>query len=124
MSVAQKGDSGLNYVSEWNDRLEKKVGSMEASILSMGREQMRDKETIARLEDVNARMNEDFKTLLTGMHNDYQQRLDNRVTEIVNRIILEHEDRMRSHEDLRLNFEMREKLAVEKANYEREELRD
>ncbi len=38
VTMAQKGDSGLNLINEWNDKLEKRVQGMETNVLSMSRE--------------------------------------------------------------------------------------
>jgi hypothetical protein len=97
VSVAQKGDSGLSYINEWNDKLEKRLTSMEANLLAVSREQMKDKDSLSKIENVNLRLSDDVKNLLASLHQDYQQRLDARVTELVNRIIMEHEDRLRSN---------------------------
>lgn len=124
VSVAQKGDSGLSYINEWNDKLEKRLTSMEANLLAVSREQMKDKDSLSKIENVNLRLSDDVKNLLASLHQDYQQRLDARVTELVNRIIMEHEDRLRSNQEMRVNFDMREKLNTEKAMYQREEMRE
>jgi hypothetical protein len=34
--VAQKGDSGLAYVNDWNDKLEKRLMMVESNILTLG----------------------------------------------------------------------------------------
>jgi hypothetical protein len=41
------------------------------------------------------RNNEDFKALLASLHSDFGGKLELRVTEVVNRILNEQEDRMR-----------------------------
>ena len=51
-------------------------------------------------------------------------RLDSKVSDVVNRIILEHEERKRSEDDLKHQIEMRTKMQDEKMNYEKEEMRD
>jgi len=46
------------------------------------------------------------------------------VTDLVNRLLLEQEERTRSVDDVRYQMEMKEKMNSEKAKYEREEMRD
>lgn len=46
------------------------------------------------------------------------------MTELVNRLLLEQEERMRSFEDIRYQLDVKEKMTMEKAKHEREEMRD
>ena len=62
--------------------------------------------------------------MLASIQKDYSSKIENRVTELVNRIVMEHEERLRSIEELKQNIDIKEKLAFEKTNYEREEMRD
>lgn len=45
----------------------------------------------------NDRMGEDLQLLLRNMQADFQSKLENRVQETVNRLMMEHEERIRSH---------------------------
>lgn len=54
----------------------------------------------------------------------WQNKLDTKVSEIVSRLVMEHEDRIRSSEEMKANFEMRDRINGEKSNYEREEMRE
>ena len=47
-----------------------------------------------------------------------------KITDLVNRLLLEQEERMRSLDDIRYQIDMKEKLNTEKAKHEREEMRD
>jgi hypothetical protein len=44
------------------------------------------------------------------MQNDLQGRLEGRVTEIVNRIVYEHEERVKAQEDIKKNLDLRERI--------------
>ncbi len=46
------------------------------------------------------------------------------MTELVNRLLLEQEERMRSVEDIKYQLDVKEKMNMEKAKHEREEMRD
>lgn len=122
--LAVKGEGGFNQISEFGNKLERKVQTLELNLYALGREQLKDKDHIGRLEEVNQRVTDDLKNLLNNLQNDYQSRLDSRVTEIVNRIVMEHEERVRAHDDFRSQVELRERLAEERSKYEREEMRD
>ncbi len=51
---------------------------------------MRDKEAISKLMAQNERMGEDLQLLLRNMQADFQSKLENRVQETVNRLMMEH----------------------------------
>ena len=85
---------------------------------------MKERDEFNRLESHNQRITEDIRTLLFSLQNDYSTKLESKVSELVTRIIMEHEDRMRTHEEFKMNLETKEKLNSEKLNYEREEMRD
>jgi hypothetical protein len=46
------------------------------------------------------------------------------MTDLVNRLLLEQEDRMRSLDDLRYQLDMKDKMNNEKSKHERDEMRD
>lgn len=46
------------------------------------------------------------------------------MTDLVNRLLLEQEERMRQMEDIKYQIDIKDKMLVEKSKYEREEMRD
>ena len=46
------------------------------------------------------------------------------MTDLVNRLLLEGEERMRSLDDIKYQIDMKEKMNNEKSKHEREEMRD
>ena len=46
------------------------------------------------------------------------------MTDLVNRLLLEQEDRMRQIDDIKQQMDIKEKASQEKSNHEREEMRD
>lgn len=95
--LGQKGEIGLNNLSEWNDKMEKKTQALESNLFALTREQIKDKESIAKLESINSRLSEDLSQLLNNLNTDYNQKLEAKVTELVNRIVMEHEERIKNH---------------------------
>lgn len=85
---------------------------------------MKERDEFNRLEAHNQRITEDIRTLLFSLQSDYSTKLESKVSELVTRIIMEHEERIRTHEEFRINIETRDRLNNEKLSYEREELRD
>jgi hypothetical protein len=62
--------------------------------------------------------------MVQGLQGEFGSRLELRMTELVNRLLLEQEERMRSVEDIRYQLDVKEKMNIEKAKHEREEMRD
>ena len=46
------------------------------------------------------------------------------MTDLVNRLLLEQEERMRSLDDIRYQLDIKDKMLEEKSKHEREEMRD
>lgn len=99
--VVVKGETGISYVTEWNEKLDKRVMQIESNMIGLGKEQLKDRDTIGRLEVINQKITDDLRGLLSTMQNDYQNKLESRVTELVNRIVLEHEERKRADDDMK-----------------------
>ena len=70
------------------------------------------------------RNNEDFKSVIGSVESEFQGRLELKMTDLVNRLLLEQEERMRSVEDIRYQLDIKDKLNQEKSKHEREEMRD
>jgi hypothetical protein len=58
------------------------------------------------------------------VQNDFQGRLEVKMTDLVNKILMESDERLRGIDDLRYQLEMKDKLLNEKTKHEREEMRD
>jgi len=57
----------------------------------MKKEQIKDKEAIAKLMAQNERVGEDLQLILRNMQADFQGKLENRVQETINRLMAEHD---------------------------------
>lgn len=60
--------------------------------------------------------------MLRNMQNDFQGRLESRVTEIVNRMVYEREERVKAQEDIKKNLDLRERLIAEKQLAEKDKI--
>ena len=68
-----------------------RLNTSESNLLMLGKEQVKDKEAIAKLLAQNDRTSEDLQLLLRNMQSDFQSRLENRVHEMVNKVMQEHD---------------------------------
>lgn len=87
-------------------------------------DQAKERENLSRLEISGLRFNEDFKNVLGQVQNEFQGRLEVKMTDLVNRLLLEQEERLRSIDDIRYQLDIKDKMNQEKAKHEREEMRD
>lgn len=67
---------------------------------------------------------EEFRSIIGSLNNDFSYKLEVKMTDLVNRLLTEQDERARSIEDMRYQMEMKEKMANEKGKHERDELRD
>lgn len=52
-------------------------------------EQRRDKENMGRLEMTNLKNNDEFRSVISGVQNDMQYKLEIKMTDLVNRLLSE-----------------------------------
>lgn len=64
-------------------------------------EQRRDKELMGRLEMSNLKNSEEFRNIVTGVQNDMQYKLEIKMTDLVNRLLSEQDQRARQIEEVR-----------------------
>jgi len=67
----------------------------------MTMEQRKEKENIGRIEVSSLKNSDDFRNMLHQVQNDTQQRLEVKVTDLVNRLLGEQEERTRQIDDVR-----------------------
>ena len=68
--------------------------------------------------------NEEFKNVLGQLQTEFSGRLEIKMTDLVNRLLLEQEDRLRSIEEIKYQMDVKDKILNEKTKHERDEMRD
>lgn len=107
-------------MSELAEKMERRVHNLEDVLQMMNNEQKAEKSKTARLE-----VNDDgLRVHMSVIQKDIADKLEMRMTEVVQRLLLEQDERMKGHEDLRYQLDVKEKLINEKSKYEWEEMRD
>ena len=69
---------------------------------------------MGRLEVANLKNNEEFRNLMNQMSNDQNHRLEVRLTDLVNRLLSEQEERSRQIDDVRHQMDLKERMEREK----------
>ena len=62
--------------------------------------------------------------MMSQMSNDYSHRLEVKVTDLVNRLLTEQEERQRQIEDVRYQMDVKERMEREKGRQGVEEMRE
>ena len=88
-NVDRKGDTNQSILAEIVDKMESKVLQMEQQIDSVKNEFVRDRENVGRIELTGLRNNDEFKSAVGNLQNDFGQKLEIRVTDMVNRLLQE-----------------------------------
>ena len=86
--VSQRTSSGSEVLNELGDKIMSRLATSESNLLMLGKEQVKEKEAIAKLMAQNDRIGEDLQLLLRNMQADFQSKLENRVQETVNRLMI------------------------------------
>ena len=90
----------------------------------MTMEQNKERENIGRMEVINLKNNEEFRGMVGSLQNDFQYKLEVKMTDLVNRLLSEQEERQRQMEDMRYQAEMKDRMEKEKSKQGMDELRD
>ena len=79
---------------------------------------------MGRLEVLNFKNNDEFRGMLNNLQNDYQTKLEVKITDLVNRLLHEQDERTRQMEDMRYQIDMKDRMDKEKGRQGMDELRD
>ena len=85
--INRKGDAASLFLNEVFERVESKVMGLEQAMQLVNAEQRRDKESMGRLEMTNLKNNDEFRSVINGVQNDMQYKLEIKMTDLVNRLL-------------------------------------
>ena len=111
-------------MAELVERLENKLLTMEQGQAGLRNEMLREQQKVGGLEISNLKNSEEFKHVIGQIQVDFGGRLELKMTDLVNRLLLEQEERNRQIEDVKYQIDIKDKMVTEKSKYEREEMRD
>ena len=97
---------------------------LEQNFQLMTLEQNKERENIGRMEVINLKNSEEFRGMVGSLQNDFQYKLEVKMTDLVNRLLSEQEERQRQMEDMRYQVEMKDRMEKEKSKQGMDELRD
>ena len=91
--VNRKGDAASMFLNEVFEKVEGKLMGLEQNFQLMTMEQSKEKENVGRMEVINLKNNEEFRGMLGSLNNDFQYKLEVKMTDLVNRLLTEQEER-------------------------------
>ena len=97
---------------------------LEQNFQLMTLEQNKERENLGRMEVINLKNSEEFRGMVGSLQNDFQYKLEVKMTDLVNRLLSEQEERQRQMEDMRYQVEMKDRMEKEKSKQGMDELRD
>lgn len=124
MLADRKGETNQGILADIIDKMETKVLSMEQNVDILRNEFNRERDNLGRLELTNLRNNEDFKNAVGQIQMDFGSKLEIKMTELINRMLQEQEDRLRQVDEIKQQMEMKDKINNQQVRYERDEMRD
>ena len=124
MLADRKGETNQGILADIIDKMETKVLSMEQNVDILRNEFNRERDNLGRLELTNLRNNEDFKNAVGQIQVDFGSKLEIKMTELINRMLQEQDDRLRQVEEIKQQMEMKDKINNQQVRYERDEMRD
>lgn len=104
--------------------MEVKLMSLEQNVGVMSMEQRKERDSIGRIEVNSLKNSEEFRNVIGNLQNEYQYKLEARMTDLVNRLLTEQEERSRALDDVRYQLEVKDKMTNEKTRHQAEEMRD
>jgi hypothetical protein len=99
--ISRKGDAASMFLNEVFERVEGKLMGLDQNVQLLGMEQRREKDNIGRIEISTLKNSVDFRNMMPQLQNDYSHRLEVKMTDLVNRLLSEQEERVRQIEDVR-----------------------
>jgi len=93
--VNRKGDAASMFLNDVFERLEGKLMGLDQNVQIMGMEQRKEKENVGRIEVSTLKNSDDFRNMMSQLQNDYSHRLEVKMTDLVNRLLTEQEERVR-----------------------------
>jgi len=90
---------------------------LEQNLSVMTMEQRKERDALGRVEVNALKHSDEFRNVLGQLQNEYQYKLEARMTDLVNRLLTEQEERTRQVDDVRYQIEVKEKMVNEKARH-------
>lgn len=97
---------------------------LEQTVQLLKADQYKEKESLGRIEVNSFKNSEELRAMLNQMNGEFSTRLEVKLTDLVNRLLTEQDERARAIDDVKYQMEIKEKMNQEKGRHQTDELRD
>lgn len=73
-------------------------------------DQFKEKEQLGRVEITGLKNSEEFRGMLSQLNNEFSGRLEIKLTDLVNRLLTEQEERARAIDDVKYTVDMKDRM--------------
>lgn len=80
-------------------------------------DQSKEKENIGRVEVTSLKNSEEFRGMLNQLNGEFSSRLEVKLTDLVNRLLTEQEERARAIDDVKYTVDMKDRMNQEKTRH-------
>jgi hypothetical protein len=87
--VNRKGDAATHFLNEVFEKMEVKLMNLDQSVSLLKIDHSKDKENIGRVEITGLRNSEEFRGMLNQVQGEFGNRLEVKLTDLVNRLLSE-----------------------------------
>lgn len=123
VSIDGKSEGNMVQLMELAEKMYGKIQMLEQALLALGGEHERNTRSIDRVEGGAFRLQEDMRVFFKQLQTDLQTRVESKSSDLLNRLLQEQEDRLRTQEDLKYNVELKDKMTQDKLSYDRSEFK-
>ena len=85
--INRKGDAASIFLNDVFEKVEGKLMGLEQNFQLMTMEQSKERDNIGRMEVINLKNNEEFRGMVGSLQNDFQYKLEVKMTDLVNRLL-------------------------------------
>lgn len=123
VSIDSKSEGNLNQLMELAEKMFNRIQTLEQALLALGGEHEKNTRSIDRVEGGAFRLQEDMRVFFKQLQTDLQNKVEIKSGDLLNRLLQEQEERLRTHDDLKYNVELKDKMTQDKLSYDRSEFK-
>lgn len=106
----RKGDASTHFLNEVFEKMEVKLMNLDQQVSLLKLDQSKERESLGRVEINSLKNSEEFRSMLNMLNGELSSRLEVKMTDMVNRLLTEQDERQRAIEDVKYNVEMKDRM--------------
>jgi hypothetical protein len=123
VAIDSRSEGNLTHLMELAEKMYGKIQTLEQALFALGGEHEKNTRSIDRVEGGAFRLQEDMRVFFKQLQTDLQSKIEVKSGDLLNKLLQEQEDRLRTHDDLKYNVELKDKMTQDKLSYDRSEFK-